>query len=229
MKPLKPLVLSVLTGLLPACVSNAPPKHIPYVVNDINQRAKIIAAQDRNLRSSVVKLALKAYNRAQMDGYGDSHHLTIIDYSLPSTTTRMWVIDLHTNRILFREKVAHGVGSGELYATKFSDQVNSRQSSIGMYLTAEDGYVGRHGYALRLQGLEPGFNQHAMERAIVLHSAPYISDEYIERHGYLGQSWGCPAINPKDLHRVVNTIKGRSLLFAYANVPNWLHQSRFLT
>lgn len=218
--------LLCLTALLAGCATS--PKHTPHIVGQINQRATLIAKQSAGLRPQVVALALKAYNQAQAAGFGNKHVLTIIDYSLPSTANRLWVINLDNNRVLFSEKVAHGIASGQLYATRFSDQIDSRQTSIGMYLTAAEGYKGRHGYALRLHGLEPGFNNNAFTRAIVLHSAAYVSDDYIDIHGYLGQTWGCPAINSRHLRVIINTLKGGTLIFAYANDSAWLKQSRFL-
>ena len=220
------LIASVVMTLLNACVSTS---HTPYIVNQIPSRAHIIAAQTHNqLRPALVTIALMAYNKAQHAGHGYKHIYTIIDYSLPSTTTRLWVIDLDNNRVLFQEKVAHGVGSGQLYATQFSNHIDSKQSSVGMYTTAANGYIGRHGYALRLIGLEPGFNEQAYNRAIVLHSAKYVSEDYIEQHGYLGTTWGCPAVNARHLTPLIQTVKGGTLLFIYGNDARWLKQSIFL-
>ncbi len=217
----------MLSGLLTGCSST--PKHTPHIVNDVNQRGMVIAAQTQNhLRPQLVNLALHAYNNAQLDGFGNKHILSIIDYSLPSTMNRLWIINLDTNQVLFAEKVAHGIGSGTLYATQFSDQIDSRESSIGMYQTRLNGYRGRHGYSLRLIGLEPGYNDQAFKRAIVLHSAPDISDAFIQTHGFLGLTWGCPAINPAHIRPVINTLSGGTLIFAYANDPAWLKNSRFL-
>lgn len=205
------------------------PPHVPFIVNYIPERAVIIAQQTHNqLRPQLVRLALVAYNKAQKAGYGNQPIFSIIDYSLPSTMTRFWVIDLKTNRVLFSERVAHGIGSGQLYATQFSDQIDSKESSVGMCMTAASGYHGRHGYSLRLYGLEKGFNDQTLTRAIVLHSAPYIDDDYIEDHGFLGQTWGCPAINPQNLSALINTIKGGSLLWIYGYDPYWLKYSPFL-
>lgn len=217
--------------LLNGCAATTPkPKHVPHVVTHVNQRALLIARQTTfTLRTQLVTLALNAYNRAQKAGYGNKRLLTIIDYSLPSTSKRLWIINLDNNQVLFSEQVAHGVGSGELYATHFSDRINSKETSVGMYVTANQAYRGRHGDSLRLKGLEPGFNDQAFNRAIVLHSATYVSDDFIEEHGYLGQTWGCPAINPHNIVPVINTVKGGTLIFAYGNDRAWLQQSRFLS
>ncbi len=223
------IYLTLIVSLALVGCGSSIPKHTPYLVNNVNQRAVVIAAQTHNqLRPQLVTLALRSYNNAQLDGYGNKHILTIIDYSLPSTQNRLWIINLDTNRVIFDDKVAHGSGSGSLYATHFSDQMDSRQSSIGMYQTSSNGYRGRHGYSLRLIGLEPGYNDQAFKRAIVLHSAPYISDTFIQAHGMAGLTWGCPAINPQYIRPVINTLSGGTLIFAYANVPVWLKNSRFL-
>ena len=213
---------------LSGCISTTPHR-TPYIVSQVDLRAVVIAQQTQNhLRPALVAFALKAYNNAQQAGFGHTHILSIIDYSKPSIVDRLWIINLDNNRVLFSEKVAHGKNSGELYALRFSDKMDSKQSSIGMYMTATNGYKGSHGYSLRLQGLEPGFNDQAFQRAIVFHSATYVSDDFIKAHGYLGQTWGCPAINPRNLSLIINTLKGGSLIFIYANDAAWLQQSRFL-
>ena len=97
--------------------------------------------------------------------------LTVIDYSRPSTARRLWVFDLRTRDLLYEEVVAHGQGSGGNLATMFSNQPETHQSSIGLFET-RDTYVGKNGYSLRLNGLDKGFNDKALERAIVMHGAP---------------------------------------------------------
>ena len=223
---IKKISLMLCCIFLSGCAYN----HVPHYVdpNEIPERAMSISQQTQSLNPHIITLALNAYNKAQSLGYGNKHILTIIDYSKPSSNNRFWVINLDTNRVLFRELVAHGIGSGDLYSTNFSDRMDSKQSSIGMYVTNEAPYRGRHGYSLRLIGLEPGFNGNAYKRAIVIHGASYVCQEWVEEHGILGQSWGCPALNPRDLKRIINTIAGGTLVFAYANNPVWLNQSVFL-
>jgi len=178
-------------------------------------------------RPDVLELALKAYDCARSAGLVDGGALTIIDYTLPSTARRLWVIDVAARRVVFNELVAHGVASGDIYAAAFSNQPGSRQSSLGLFRT-EDTYDGQHGESLRLSGLEPGINDHAMERAIVIHGAPYVSPTFIAARGELGRSWGCPALEHGVERRVIERIKGGTALFAYYPDPHWLRTSRFL-
>lgn len=222
----KKIVCFILCLILAAC--NLQPVHVPHIIDNIPQRVQYICSQTQNLSPKVLALALIAYNKAQKDGYGDKHILTIIDYSNPSTRNRFWVIDLDHNKVLFREMVAHGENSGDLYATNFSDNIDSKQSSIGVFVTAKDSYFGRHGYSLRIKGLEPGYNSNAWSRAIVIHAAPYVCPEFLQKNGFVGRSWGCPAINPRDIKNVINTIRGGTIIFAYANVPDWLQHSYYL-
>jgi hypothetical protein len=141
--------------------------------------------------------------------------LTVIDYSLPSTAPRLWVLDLARHKVLFHELVAHGAGSGDNYATRFSNDLDSRQTSLGLFLTAA-AYEGGNGYSLRLRGLEPGVNDRAEERNIVIHGAWYVSAEHASRYGRLGRSWGCPALPQEVAASVIDTIKEGSFVFAYA-------------
>jgi hypothetical protein len=152
--------------------------------------------------------------------------LTLIDYSRPSTTPRLWVIDTETGRVLFEELVAHGRGSGENLTDHFSNEPGSLASSLGLFLTG-DTYVGSNGYSLRLHGLEEGVNDRAVERAIVMHGAAYVRTG-MGSLGRLGRSWGCPAVRPAIAHQLIDTIKGGTLLLAYYPDPQWLHTSRFI-
>ena len=112
-----------------------------------------------------------------------------------------------------------------LYA--FSNQPRSRQSSLGLFRT-EEVYFGKYGESLRLEGLEPGVNDRAMERAIVMHAAPYVSPWVVTTFGRLGRSWGCPALDRAVSGRVIDRIKGGTAVFAYYPDPQWLLASRFL-
>ena len=153
--------------------------------------------------------------------------LTVIDYSRPSTQPRLWVLDLASRRQLFRELVAHGRGSGDDRATRFSNDFGSHQSSLGLFLTGET-YTGSNGYSLRLDGLEPGVNDRARERAIVMHGAPYVSASITRTVGRLGRSWGCPALSLGVARDVIDVIKDGSLVFVYYPDQRWQQGSRFL-
>src|SRR5258706_1388141 len=153
--------------------------------------------------------------------------LTLIDYSLPSTEPRLWVFDLRTGKMLFKELVAHGRNSGDNMATRFSDAMESRESSIGLF-RAGDTYTGHNGYSLRLDGLEPGFNGHARDRTIVMHGAPYVNEAVAKSNGRLGRSWGCPALREAVARNVIDTVRGGGVIFSYYPDATWLKTSRFL-
>ncbi|WP_332911234.1 murein L,D-transpeptidase catalytic domain family protein [Algoriphagus boritolerans] len=150
--------------------------------------------------------------------------LTVIDFTLPSTEKRLWVIDVEKREILLNSVVAHGRNTGELMAKSFSNTPESFQSSLGFFKTAET-YQGKHGYSLRLDGLEKGFNDQARARAIVIHGADYASEEFAKSTGRLGRSLGCPALPPDLSSKVIDLIKDGSLLFIYGNDENYLKQS----
>jgi hypothetical protein len=153
--------------------------------------------------------------------------LTIIDYSLPSTSKRLWIYDVKSHTLLNEELVAHGQGSGDNLATKFSNEDESHESSIGLFVT-KDTYLGKHGYSLRLQGLDAGFNDNALARDIVVHGAAYVSDEFARTQGRLGRSWGCPAVREGVVREVIDRIKGGNLIFAYYPNPAWIATSKYL-
>ncbi|HEX7808531.1 MAG TPA: murein L,D-transpeptidase catalytic domain family protein, partial [Thermoanaerobaculia bacterium] len=130
-------------------------------------------------------------------------------------------------KLLFRELVAHGKNSGGNLANFFSNSPGSLATSLGLFVTA-DTYVGSNGYSLRLKGLEEGINDMAMDRAIVMHGAPYVSRAAIRALGRLGRSWGCPAVRSEVARKIIDTVRGGSPVFAYYPDKNWLSSSSFV-
>ena len=176
----------------------------------------------------VLTLATRAADCARKQGLLQGfQHLAVIDYSLPSTQPRLWVFDVARGRLLFQELVAHGRNTGEKIAERFSNVEGSKMSSLGLFQTTET-YYGSNGYSLRLRGLDAGFNDNALSRAIVMHGAPYVSEAIAERLGRLGRSWGCPAVRQEVARTVIDTLKGGALLFAYYPDRKWLSESPLL-
>ncbi|MEQ1513759.1 MAG: murein L,D-transpeptidase catalytic domain family protein [Lysobacteraceae bacterium] len=175
----------------------------------------------------VIALALEAAECAAASGVAaPALRLAVIDYSRPSTERRLWVFDLKKTILLYAEYVAHGRNSGENFANAFSNRESSHQSSLGLFATAET-YTGGNGYSLRMDGLEPGINDQARARAIVMHGAPYVDPVMAQRQGRLGRSFGCPAVRPAVANDVIDTLKQGQLVFAYYPDQQWLANSRF--
>jgi hypothetical protein len=186
------------------------------------------AAERGSIDAAVLDLAMAAAACALRSGaVGAPSTLTVIDYSRPSSVKRLWVYDLVAERLLFEELVSHGQGSGGNLPTEFSNQPESHQSSLGLFVTDEP-YVGRNGYSLRLDGLESGVNDRARERAIVMHGAPYVSEAFVAAQGRLGRSWGCPAVRDAVARDLIDRVKAGGLLFAYYPDPAWLETSDYL-
>lgn len=157
----------------------------------------------------------------------DVNLLTICDFSLSSTQKRLWVIDVADKKVLFNSLVAHGKGTGEEFAKDFSNTLNSYQSSLGFYIT-QSTYNGSNGYSLRLLGMDKGYNDQALPRAIVMHGADYVSEDFIKAQNRIGRSWGCPAV-PRALAKpIINTIKDSSCLFIYYPDEKYLGTSEWL-
>lgn len=192
--------------------------------SNLTQLSKL--APDANAK--VISLALEARAcAAQQLGQVPAPRLAVIDYSLPSTTPRLWVFDLASNKLLFRELVAHGQGTGDNLARKFSNRDGSHESSLGLFRTA-DTYIGHNGYSLRMQGLEPGTNDAALARAIVMHGAPYVNEQMAQKQGRLGRSWGCPALRPAVAKQVIDSLKNGQMIFSYYPNTDWLAHSPFI-
>jgi hypothetical protein len=200
----------------------------PCIPSPSKELMSSLLRQAPGLRSSVLRLALDATGCAAEKGLVRRRDLlTVIDYSLPSTQPRLFVFDLSARRLLFRELVAHGKNSGGNRPSFFSNSPGSLATSLGLFVTAEP-YVGSNGYSLRLRGLEEGVNDMAMDRAIVMHGASYVSRAAIRALGRLGRSWGCPAVRKEIARKMIDTLRGGTPVFAYYPEPQWLTRSEFV-
>ena len=160
--------------------------------------------------------AINGYKELKQKGmlHNDSI-ITIVDFDQPSYNKRMYIIDVKNFKMLFNTWTAHGRNTGQETAKYFSNRPQSYQSSLGFYLT-DKSYNGKNGYSLKLIGLEKE-NSNALNRAIVLHGAPYVSQRMINAQGYIGRSQGCPAV-PQELNKpIIEKIKGGSCFFIYNN------------
>ncbi len=153
--------------------------------------------------------------------------LTLVDFSQPSQQKRLWVIDVAAGRVLFHTLVAHGKASGGNLPVAFSNHEGSEMSSLGFYRTAPATYVGKHGLSLKLHGLDPGYNTNAESRAVVVHGADYVCEEFVRAHGRLGRSQGCPALPAGQAAAIVQAIKGGSVLYLHGPAQAGYH-SRWL-
>jgi hypothetical protein len=172
--------------------------------------------------------ALKGFYLLKEKGLVKKDILTLVDFSLSSNVKRLWVIDLRTNEVLFQSLVAHGRNTGEEFATRFSNSAESFQSSLGFYATGEI-YEGKHGLSLKLDGLEKGINDHARQRAVVIHGAEYVSDSFIRGNKRLGRSQGCPAIPIELVSQVISVIKDKSCLYIYHPSINGAKESKLIS
>jgi hypothetical protein len=204
---------------------------LPRAANASNAsfaRTDFDASELGSIETDIFDLALGAASCAVKSGaVSEPKTLTVIDYSRPSTEKRLWVFDLTSRELIYEELVAHGQGSGENLASRFSNDSESHRTSLGLFRTA-DAYVGKNGYSLRLDGLDKGINDNARDRAIVMHGAPYVSDTFIRANGRLGRSWGCPAVSADVARNMIDRVKGGGLVFAYYPDSNWLKTSKYL-
>ena len=192
----------------------------PLLLNSLSQAAP-------ELNPQALKSALSAMQCAVNNGAQQAQHLAVIDYSQPSTARRLWIFDLTKKKLVLRDLVAHGQKSGENFATQFSNSEGSFQSSLGLFRTQES-YNGSHGYSLRMDGLEPGINDRARERAIVIHAADYVNPLWSQRQGRIGRSLGCPAVRPQVARQVVDKLKDGQFMFAWYPDQRWLKSSTYL-
>lgn len=209
------------SAALPQAIYASAPSGVPAVAAAPQESTAMAvpAAFSRGaegLSPNVLAKALDAVSAARARGIsGKTDRLTVIDYSLPSSQPRLWVLDLAQGKVLFHELVAHGAGSGDKFATRFSNVENSRATSLGLFLTGGT-YEGGNGYSLTLKGLDSGINDQAESRHVVVHGAWYVSEDHARQFGMIGRSWGCPALPLADAPAVIDAIKGGSFVYAYA-------------
>jgi hypothetical protein len=173
----------------------------------------------------VLALGMSAMQCAQAHGTGgDARRLAVIDYSRSSLTPRLWVFDLAQRKLLYKELVAHGQGSGGDMPNRFSNEDGTHASSLGLFYTGQT-YQGKNGYSLRMEGLDSGFNDAAMSRAIVMHGAPYVDASTGRKMGRLGRSWGCPAVRAAMAKPIIDVMKDGQFVFSYYPQQAWLTRS----
>ncbi|MHB0968405.1 MAG: murein L,D-transpeptidase catalytic domain family protein [Thermoanaerobaculia bacterium] len=210
----------VMLGLSADAANAAPPPPESFVQE--------LVSKAPGLRPEVLRLAMAASRSAAERGLVKRDGLlTVIDYSIASTEPRLFVFDLDSKTLLFRELVAHGKNSGGKFTTRFSNEEGSLATSLGLFVTSST-YNGSNGYSLRLDGLDRGFNDNAMERAIVMHGANYVNETTARSLGRLGRSWGCPAVRQEISRKMIDTLRGGSPIFAYYPDTRWLASSEFL-
>jgi len=178
---------------------------------------------EAGLSCSIFEVAWNGFKRVDLK----RPVIAIADFSKSSREKRLYVIDLENYKLLLNTYVAHGRNSGDDYANRFSNKESSFQSSLGFYRTMET-YQGKHGLSLRLEGLEKGINDLAYRRAIVMHGADYVSEQFIKKTGRLGRSLGCPAVSEKDHKLLINLLSDGGGLFIYSPDKNYLASSSFL-
>lgn len=179
------------------------------------------------LQQNVFSTAMEGFEKLASKGVVRHDLITIADFSQPSNKKRLYIVDLQNKKVLFNTLVAHGKNTGTLFAKSFSNDGSSLKSSPGFYVT-EDTYTGHNGYSLRLNGLEKNINDNALSRDVVMHGADYVNPSFANAMGFIGRSWGCPAVPMSQHKAIINTIKDGTCLFIYTTENNYLHRSTVL-
>jgi hypothetical protein len=184
--------------------------------------------QDSGLSRKAFVYAWMGYFKLQKRGILHKKGiLSICDFSQSSSNERMYVIDVHNRKLLYRTYVAHGINSGEEYANSFSNRPESCKSSLGFYVTTRT-YHGSNGLSLKIEGVDKGFNDMAAKRNIVIHGAPYVSQRILQKYGVMGTTFGCPAIPSEMSSKIIPVVKNGSCLFIYYPSKKYLAQSSVL-
>jgi hypothetical protein len=179
------------------------------------------------LSVEALEYAIEGYEKLLDKGLvNQDQYLTIVDFSQHSRKKRLYILDMAKRKLVWNTFVSHGKNTGVDVAKNFSNQISSEKSSLGFYLTSQT-YNGKHGLSMRLKGLEKGFNDNAEARGIVVHGASYVNAGRVNS-AYMGRSQGCPALPENEYAKVINIIKGGSVLFIYHPSQNYLRNSPIL-
>ncbi len=178
----------------------------------------------RGLGWETFQKAWNGFTKLNAKGLIKNQLLTIADMSQPSCQKRLYIIDISSKKLVINTLVAHGKNTGNVTAARFSNIHESLQSSLGFYITGGT-YQGGNGYSMRLKGMEKGFNDNAESRAIVMHGAPYVSEEIAKQTGRIGRSWGCPAVSLKEHQTIIDLVKNGSCLYVFAPQKQYLAHS----
>jgi hypothetical protein len=209
---------------------------VPTIVKDSTEVAEEAASSgmffnmhldQAGLSHEAFDYAIKGYNKLVEEGrVGKQKYLTIIDFSQNSRQKRFYILDMENGELAWNTFVAHGKNSGLDEAESFSNALNSEKSSLGFYITSQT-YTGKHGLSLRISGLDEGFNSNAEARGVVVHGAPYVNAGRVNS-GYMGRSQGCPALPQNEYAKVINLIKGGSVMFIYHPSEDYTQHSTIL-
>lgn len=179
-----------------------------------SERAQILAKYDHLDPNQIVPTVLLQealfYLEANSSRFANKRYLSVIDFSMKSSRARFFIVDMGSGSV-WAIHTSHGKGSDanhDGYAESFGNVSGSNATSLGFYKTAET-YYGSHGLSMRLDGLSSS-NSNARARAIVIHPANYVSESNVIQ----GRSQGCPAVAPENRDRVIERLKGGSLIFA---------------
>ena len=206
------LVLCLFIGLI--CLSDTAQAE-PLPIKQLYQKLEL---EQRGLSKKAFDLAIRGFEKLLAHGQlMNSAVLSIVDFSLPSTHKRLFVINMITQELIFYDYVAHGKNSGTAFAKNFSNTINSLKSSLGFFVT-QNTYTGRNGLSLALDGKEKGRNDHALARSIVIHGAPYVNEKFAAQKTGIGRSWGCPAVPENINASLIEKIKEGSCFFIYAPI-----------
>jgi hypothetical protein len=170
------------------------------------------------LSQDVFRVAYLKYIEFSSQGkLGNKSLITVVDFNKPSSQDRMWIMDVGQNaRLIKKSLVTHGVNSGYLMAEQFSNQHETRKSSLKFYITGNPYQSSKVGYALKLHGQDPGINSNIFPRGIVLHRAVYATYERAAR-GAIGRSWGCLGVPVQHNRMFVDLLQGKTLIYVHSD------------
>ncbi len=196
--------------------------------------------------------AIQGYEKLKKAGKlpANSRYLTIVDYTKPSNSRRLMVLDLSTHRVMNQTWVAHGDGIPDLNQAekekrsrmrptptpfpsekggsdrfgsnpKTGNEHKSNLSSLG-FIRAETEYNGTWGRSLRLHGLEAGVNDQMLSRGVVLHGWGVDQMSWTSKDNFMSGVKAISSLGALDGKSMneLNSMDGRMSSVAFSEVNN---------
>lgn len=175
------------------------------------------------------------YEEGWQYNYGLARHgediSILVDYSIPSSDYRFFVLDNKSHKEISKSKCAHGCGGGSTASKPvFSNAPGSDCSSLGVYRLLYNDKMRNNSFpCIRLKGLD-STNSNAFARGIVIHEGPVMADDItlgvtIPVSPVISQ--GCFSISFDTFHILQNLVKEKKTIYLYAfdSSPQKIHRT----
>lgn len=153
----------------------------------------------------------------------------IVDFTKASYEPRFYLFDFSTRKFTIYF-VTHGINSGTNWVIQTSNElkddqdIGSKRSAHGSFLTLSTKVSQRTGYSLTIDGLDLD-NKNTFKRFIYIHGGQGVNKDWQDSHnGIFKRSQGCFVVDEPFRLEVIEQLKEGSFLYAYWNQEETLEK-----